>query len=462
MSRPRHAIVAELWRRGSLGRVGGLHSSQREIHAQYYAAAGRVFVLCCSRRWGKSLLCCLLALECALSKPNASVRYAAPTGKMARRIVVPHMRRLLALCPEKLRPKFDAQALTWTFPNGSEIVLAGCDSGNAESLRGTSMDLGIVDEGGFMDDLDYVVTSILLPQTMTTGGRLFIASSPARTPTHEFTAICLRAEAEGRYAHRTIYDAPHITPDLIREFMAECGGEDTTDWQREYMAQTVVDETIAIVPEFTRHAATLVREVPTPEWRRTLVALDAGFEDLSFALFGYHHWDLDLLVIEDEMVWHRQHSGIIAPAILERERKLWGDLPPITRVIDADAIVRADMSRMHGLDCRLPKKDDLHGAVNALRQACASGRLAVHPRCKNLIAHCKGGVWNRSRSAFERTADFGHYDGVAALVYMWRHLDRSTNPYPKNYGLRHDQHWIRDTDTAHALESISKPLRRAR
>ena len=154
VSRPRHAIVAELWRRGSLGRVGGLHSSQREIHAQYYAAAGRVFVLCCSRRWGKSLLCCLLALECALSKPNASVRYAAPTGKMARRIVVPHMRRLLALCPEKLRPKFDAQALTWTFPNGSEIVLAGCDSGNAESLRGTSMDLGIVDEGGFMDDLD--------------------------------------------------------------------------------------------------------------------------------------------------------------------------------------------------------------------------------------------------------------------------------------------------------------------
>lgn len=171
---------------------------------------------------------------------------------------------------------------------------------------------------------------------------------------------------------------------------------------------------------------------------------------------------MDLLVIEDEMVWHRQHSGIIAPAILETERRLWGDLPPITRVIDADAIVRADMSRMHGLDCRLPKKDDLHGAVNALRQACASGRLAVHPRCKNLIAHCKGGVWNRSRSAFERTADFGHYDGVAALVYMWRHLDRSTNPYPKNYGLRHDQHWIRDTDTAHALESISKPLRRAR
>ena len=86
MTRPRHAIVAELWRRGSLGRVGGLHSSQREIHAQYYAAAGRVFVLCCSRRWGKSLLCCLLALECALSKPNASVRYAAPTGKMARRL----------------------------------------------------------------------------------------------------------------------------------------------------------------------------------------------------------------------------------------------------------------------------------------------------------------------------------------------------------------------------------------
>ena len=462
MSRPRHAIVAELWRRGSLGSIVGLHADQQRIRAQYYQAPGREFVLCCSRRWGKSVLCCTLALEAALRHPGAQIKYAAPTGAMAEEFVIPHMDMLLESAPKSVLPVFNSQKMAWTFPNGSRIKLAGCDNGHAERLRGPAMHFGVVDEAGFMDDPKYLITSILKPQTITTGGRIFVASSPGRTPTHPLTGICLRAEAEGRYAHRTIYDAPHITPDLIREFMAECGGEDTTDWQREYLAQTVVDETIAIVPEFTRHVATLVREVPTPEWRRTYVALDAGFEDLSFALFGYHHWDLDLLVIEDEQVWHRQHSGVIAPAILETERRLWGDLPPITRVIDADAIVRADMSRMHGLDCRLPKKDDLHGAVNALRRACADGRIAVHPRCKQLIAHCKGGVWNRSRSAFERTADFGHYDGVAALIYLWRHLDRSTNPYPKNYGLRHDQHWIRDTDTAHALESISKPLRKAR
>lgn len=461
MTLPRHAVVAELWRRGTLRNVGGLHADQRRIHAQYVSSVGRVFVLCCSRRWGKSMLCCLLALECALGTAGAQVRYAAPTGKMARRIVVPHMRKLLAQCPVALRPRFSAQDLTWTFPNGSEIVLAGCDNGNAENLRGTSMDLGIVDEGGFIDDLDYVVTSILLPQTMTTGGRIFIASSPARTPTHAFTAICLRAEAEGRYAHRTIYDAPHITAGLIAEFMAECGGEDTTDWLREYMAQTVVDESIAVLPEFTPRAKSIVQEHPAPPFRHCLVAIDGGFEDLSFALFGYHDFLTDQLIVEDERVWHRQNSATVSKDILAAERALWATKEPVLRVFDADATVRNDMVTLHKLNCRLPRKDDKSAQVNALRVALAQGRILVHPRCKALIAHCKGAIWNKSRTSFERADGFGHYDGVDALVYMWRHTDRTANPYPANWGLASEQWRPAAKGPPHALSGIvSKPKRR--
>jgi hypothetical protein len=457
----RAAIVGELWRRGTLRKVGGLHSDQQLIHAQYSSTLGRVFVLCCSRRWGKSMLCCLLALECALSTAGAQVRYAAPTGKMARRIVVPHMRKLLAQCPADLRPRFAAQDLTWTFPNGSEIVLAGCDNGNAENLRGTSMNLGIVDEGGFIDDLDYVITSILLPQTMTTGGRIFIASSPARTPTHAFTTICLRAEAEGRYAHRTIHDAPHITPALIAEFMAECGGEDTTDWLREYLAQTVVDESIAVLPEFTPNAVSIVQERERPPFFHCLVSIDGGFEDLAFALFGYHDFGEDVLYVEDERVWHRQNSGTVSTDIKAAEAGLWGTKRPEFRVFDADATVRNDMNTMHDLSCRLPRKDDKFAQVNALRVALKTGRIRIHPRCKALIAHCKGAIWNKGRTSFERADGFGHYDGVDALVYMWRHTDRQANPYPAGYGInRHTQWALNAPGKEHALAGIVKPLRR--
>ena len=462
MTAPRRAAVIDaLWRRGSLRYL--LHDDQRAVRAQYMEADGRVFVLCCSRRWGKSRMCCSLAIEKALEQDKAHIKYAAPTMKMAREIVVPHMEELLADCPAELRPDFNKSELTWQFPNGSRILLAGCDSGNAERLRGTSMDFGIVDEAGFVDDLRYVVKSILLPQTITTGGRIFMPSTPAKTPAHDFTAYCLDAEAEGRYAHRTIYDAPHIPGHIIEEFKAECGGEESSDWRREYMAEVVVDEDSAVLPEFTRRLSTIVQMMPVPLYRKRITAIDCGFHDLTVALMGYWDFEQAKLVVEDERVFQHANSGVIAPGVLEAEREIWGEHAPDTRVVDADAIVRADLSREHGLDCRLPKKDDKDAAVNSLRLALSRDSVAVHPRCKTLIAHCKGAIWNRSRTSFERSGAFGHFDGVDALVYMWRHADKGTNPFPAYYqGETKATHWRPPAAQDSGLAAVMQPRRKRR
>lgn len=462
MTQPdRAAIVEELWRRGSLRYL--LHSDQRAVRDQYLAAAGRVFVLCCSRRWGKSRLCCALAIEVSLGVQRAHVKYAAPTMKMAREIVVPHMEELLLECPPEQRPSFNRSELTWTFPNGSRILLAGCDNGNAERLRGTSMDLGIVDEAGFIDSLRYVVHSILLPQLITTNGRIFMPSTPAKSPAHDFTAYCLEAESQDRYAHRTIYDAPHIPAHVIEEFKVECGGEESSDWRREYLAEVVVDEDSAVLPEFTRRVDSIVQDVPTPLYRECITSIDCGFHDLTVALFGYYDFRNARLVVEDERVYQHANSGVIAPGVLDAERALWGDKEPSVRVVDADAIVRADLAALHGLDCRLPRKDDKHAAVNALRLALSQGHVVVSPRCKTLIAHCKGAIWNRQRTSFERSGAFGHFDGVDALVYMWRHTDKATNPYPRLHsGETHATHWITPDDSHHALGAIMRPPKRKR
>lgn len=461
-SERRAAIIDALWRRHTLRYA--LHDDQRSIRDMYLDADGRVFVLCCSRRWGKSRLCSALAIEKAISQPNAHIKYAAPTMKMAREIVVPHMEELLRDSPEDMAPSFSKAELSWSFPNGSRILLAGCDSGNAERLRGTSMDLGICDEAGFIDDLRYVVQSILLPQLMTTDGDIFMASTPARSPVHDFTTYCLEAEADGRYAHRTIYDAPHISAAIAEEFKRESGGEDSSDWRREYLAEVVVDEDSAVLPEFTRHLDDIVQELEPPKYRDCYVSIDVGFHDLTAALFGYYDFEGARLVVEDERIFQHAHSAIIAPEILDAEQKLWGGKEPYVRVMDADAIVRADMGREHALVCRLPKKDDKHAAVNALRMALAQGNVVVHPRCKVTIAHCKGAVWNRQRTSFERSGSFGHFDAVDALVYLWRHVDRARNPFPRLAdGMTHDSHWVpQQLDPAHALADIVKPRRRRR
>jgi hypothetical protein len=42
---------------------------------------------------------------------------------------------------------------------------------------------------------------------------------------------------------------------------------------------------------------------------------------------------------------------------------------------------------------------------------------------------------------------YGHYDHLAALVYLVRNLDQNTNPIPNNYGISARNHWINPSQT---------------
>lgn len=396
---------------------------------RFQASSARVFVGDVARRWGKSKLACGIAVATA-AMPGTQIRYATPTAKMAETIVEPHMRDLLNGAPQSMRARFYRQRGMWEFPNGSQIWIAGCDGGNAERLRGSGTHLGIVDEAGFIDDLEYLVSDILMPQTLTTNGRILMISTPARTPDHAFRSYCERAERDGAYFHDTIYGARHIPAHLIDEYMAESGGASSTTWRREYLAEHVVDETIAVVPEFAAAESAIVRDVPPARYRDRYVSIDVGYTDLTVALFAWYDFDSATVVIEDERVFVRQTSGPIAAECAAAEKALWGDAEPYMRVCDAPEIVLADMSQMHKYNVRLPVKDDREAAVNGLRTAIGNHRVAISPRCKTLIAHLRHAVWNRQRTSFERSAGAGHFDAVDAMIYLVRTVERNRNPAP--------------------------------
>jgi hypothetical protein len=63
----------------------------------------------------------------------------------------------------------------------------------------------------------------------------------------------------------------------------------------------------------------------------------------------------------------------------------------------------------------------------------AEGRIIVHPRCKQLAGCLEFGVWDEKRRKFERTETLGHFDALAALIYLVRNLDVHTNPIPRDY-----------------------------
>lgn len=429
----RSRAIKELWRRGELR--WKLHAGQIGVYESIAESTERRYVINCSRRIGKTFLVVTIAIETARQKPGAQIRYAAPTGKALKKIVLPIMRVVLRDCPEDMKPEWKASEGVYRFPNGSEIHLAGTDNGNAENLRGTAADLCIVDEAGFIDELDYLVKDILGPQLMYApkGAKTIIASTPPRSPAHEFTTYLTEAEIKGAYSHRTIYDNPLLTEQEIEEFMEDAGGEDSTTWKREYLAQVVADATRAVVPEMKPEIEGLiVQEHKRPAFFNTSTVGDLGFNDATAFLFGYYDFDVAKVVIEDEFLVHSSGSRKISNEIKVREARLWPNRPEPERYADGELITLQDMGE-HGVGISPVRKGpgSLEQGVNEVRKAVQGIQLVIHPRCTHLIAHLKYAIWNKQRTKFAKSDpdEFFHFDALAALVYFLRHVNRD-NPYP--------------------------------
>jgi hypothetical protein len=438
--------IDELWRRGVLTPWLG-HAVQQRMAAAIAASPSKKYVINSARRLGKSFLLCMLAIERALQQPNAQIKYACDTQRAAKRIVVPLFRQILETCPKVLRPKFKSHDLVYEFPNGSQIAIAGVTLDQADSLRGTSCDLAIIDEAGFIESeqLSYLVESILMPQMLTRpNSRLIMASTPPKTPDHSFVQKYMQqAMHDNAYSRFQIYDNPLLTPEIIEEFKREAGGEDSTTWRREYLAEVVTETENAIFPEATVEGVLdkLIVDVPRPSHFIPITVVDLGYIDFTGILFGYFHFGLGKIVIEDEILVNKATSAEIVGLIKAKEKELWGTITPRLRVVDGPALVVADLNQTHRFNCRPPDKSDLTANVNRVRIDLAQERLLVHPRCTKLVTQMRYAVWDKTRTTFARTSSGGHSDLVAALIYLAKHIDRQTNPVPAGWGFDAFNDW---------------------
>lgn len=419
------------WQRGDLGHL--LSRRQRRAVAKWRKSGARRFVFVWTRRGGKSRVKCVVALEECLRTPKTIVKYAAPTQDMAREIVAPLMTELLENAPAGL-VTFNAQQMRWTFSNGSTIKLAGCDGLNANRLRGTSAHLVIVDEAGFVADLTYVVESILRPQIITTQGRMLISSTPPKTPAHPFQYYSAVAAANGHDDVCTLDQVvaepdSHITREEADEAIADAGGRASTTCKREYFCGFETDEQSAVIPEWAAHAEAIVKDIPPPEHRTMWVAGDFGFSDLTFIVFAWTDWEKARVVVEDELVFQGVGALTVGTQVLAKERELWGLKKPALRVADAGNQL---LATMHETGCEFAPvvKTDADAALSTLRSYVQQHRIIINPRCKALIAHMAHGIWNKSRTSYERSEGLGHFDGIDAVKYLCRHADLRANPTP--------------------------------
>jgi hypothetical protein len=429
----KHTLI----RRGQIDWL--LHRGQKELTEFFDHNKARISVFNCPRRFGKSYWIVWLAIRHAIKNPGSQIRVAAPTQKQIRSIFVPLVDQILAQFPIEIQPEHANG--TWAFTNGSKVILAGADYKEGDALRGVASDLILVDEAGFTKNLGYLVQDILLPQTITTNGRVVLASTPPKSMDHDFSNTYIRrAVADNAYLKRTIFDNPMITEAKRAEIIIECGGEDTDTWKREYMCELISDSSALIIPEF--RADIHIQKHPVPHFFRPYVGADFGLKDFTAVLFGYFDFNRQVLVIQDEFIANYQTVQQIGDGIKRIENELWPkhNLEPI-RVGDNELQTLWDLARVHGIHIKPAMKLDKETAISSLRTGIQSNKIEIWPNCKNLIHQLQNGTWNDRRTTFERSETTGHCDAIDALIYLYRHLKRRENPFPvQTYS--HQTHFV--------------------
>lgn len=463
------AARAEMWRCGDLRFK--FHADQLRVDAQIRSAKASRFVLEIARKWGKTWYLACKAMEYCLKKPRSRVVYGAPTLKHLAEFVLPVMEELIQDAPVDCKPVFNVTSGHWTFPNGSYIHLFGADDKRkANRGRGPAAVAGFFDEAGFCPILGYVLRSIFKPSMLHTGGPIFLGSTPSEEPDHEFTAIAERAELNGTYARRTIWDNPLLTRPQIERFIEDDAKDEgmtveeyqlSDDFRREYMAERVINKLLVVVPEWEAAAPTCRIAVPRPEYFDGMTVLDFGGHDPHAVLFGYWHFPLAKWVIEHELLMRKgENTAQLAEAIVAKEKEIWGterhdgtfrgarelmeNLPewlmdavdaeapdqPYARWGDNNIALCTDLHQLHGLAVIPTAKDDKELQVNNLRVMVRAKQVLINPRCEHTHRHLLGTVWENHRRKTYRRKNGEHGDLLDCLVYGARNLNRSRNPFP--------------------------------
>lgn len=469
----RRAALRKAWTVGDLSYV--LDPVQRGVYRKIRAwmerplrDRGRRYVLDVSRRWGKSSVMLTIAFEERIRHKRSRKRmaYWTDTGRMAEEIIILEVFPWLTMdCPPELIPGWypSRHRIIWDHEHKDldlcpALELAGLD--NPDRARGRALYRGFLDEGGFIPDLEYIDKSVISKMMLTEKeSTLICGSTPPLTPVHYWTTeVCPKARAHDAYHHGTIYDNCRLSDEEIMLEINDSGGPHSTSVRRELYAEHIVDETMAILPEADEaiKQGTLVVENEPPDWRNCYVTMDPGWSDATGTLFGYVDFQRQKVVVEDEWLRIQATSAEIAAGIQERERELWRRVPrwsrrnggeqstnPHRRWTDIDHRLIADLSHDHGIRFSPTDKADLDQQIVRVRNWILDRKLEVHPRCKKLIEQMQHGVYaNSLRRKFARQGNFGHFDLLAALVYLCRNTEPllRLNPRPPwSYGVDFSQ-----------------------
>jgi hypothetical protein len=432
--------IPRLWAMGRLD--WKLRPHQRPIY-EAMDLPGNKIALECAKRFGKTFTAILRGIE-KCSQKKYIIRYFAATQEDAAEIAIPTIESIIADCPAHLKPKLNVGKSRYDFPNGSVFYITGCDNKrDIDRHRGKYADEYIIDEAGFNRNLKYLYRSVIASQFLDSPNcKVIIISSTSEMPDHYFFVLYAEADAKGHARTFTIDHNTWLTPEQRKKAIDEAGGIDSIEARREYFCCRDADPETMILYAFdeAKHVGIIPRDDNYKHWHK-YVSCDWGTADSTFGVFGVYIRDLQLLYIEDEFEVSgvQANTSIVSGLLYQKRAELgheFGWDKPYRQVGDNDLRAIGDLNQIYGHQFTGITKDRSHeqgfkeACVDSANYQLQSNRILIHPRCERLIKQCRNGLWKKKPVEFARIEGFGHFDGIDALIYLNRMVDRTSNPVP--------------------------------
>jgi hypothetical protein len=457
----------ELWFRGHLRhltREGPQRQLYDMIHARDRSAkAFGPHVWNLHRRFGKTFLSLLIAIEACLRQPKRFVKFVGPSQTQIADILGEHWAIIWQDAPEELVPSaWRGEKYTFRNPRWererkgknrrylqSFLRLYGVGNDDGNKMRGGSTDVAVMDECREFPNLSYTWGSVLLPTFKGREDRLAIMlSTPPDDIDHPWASkYKVDAEDRGRYVCIPGSKDPNWGADEDEMMAREMGGRDTPQYQREIECKLIGDSTRLVIPEFVEG------DFETDElcgnqylhetWKRpshyhAYAVADGGGADYTGVLFAFVDFEKRKIVVEDELfcnytpseeisrLWQLQEGELFNA---DRERLKGREVVSLERRCETTTQQLIDLRRIHGLDALPVAKHDKDAARNFLRTCFRRDEISINVRCKDLIHQLRNGQRTK-RGDFQRTERMGHLDLIAALIHLRRVVDLDQNPFP--------------------------------
>lgn len=418
-----------LWKSGFL--AWKCHEGQLEIYKHLRALNPTVqeALVFCARRFGKSTLGVIMALEDCLRNPQSQVRIIGPTIKQTISIVEPIMRKVTRDAPEGLIHRIKSE-YRWHV-SSSELIIGGFDSVNITRHLGQESVAIYLEESGAArpEDFEYAITEVLTPQLLHTRGRKIHLTTPPTQLDHPLVTRVLPAtKRKCAYFHYTLFQNPLLTEEQIEDAVRESGGAQTAAFKRNYLCELVKDEDTLVVPQFDPSIHVISEPVHFPGQELMVVGDLGGVRDKTALFLCSRH--SGILFIHRELVY---------PALTE-SKKIFLDLSRLAKemnvrlsqpfYIDAPHAMTIDFWDNFKTVVNVPKKLKFDEMISKLRQVFYRQEIKIHESCKFLIQSLTYGNLTSNHKDFERTDAWGHCDAIAGLAYAtWTCVINSPHGY---------------------------------